>query len=477
MNPAALSIPTHDPGALAAELRTVEAFSDLPEDDLIWLAALATPHDYAPGEVVVREGSPAEYLSIILKGELRGQRESDTTDHRIFTAQAGRVTGMLPYSRLTVLPLTVRATVPSRVAALHKDHFPAMLERIPVLGQRLVGIMADRIREGTKIEVQREKMMALGKLSAGLAHELNNPASAARRAAQSLRDAVAPLREANIRLNERSLTPEQRQLLIHVEREIGERPEVEVLDPLERSDREEALSRWMQEHGIQRAWQLAPGLVECGFDIECLDEVAGNFPADALEDAFTMLTAGVTVTRLVDEIETSTGRISDLVQSIKEYSYMDQMPEQEVDVHKGIESTLKMLRHRLKHGISIQRDYGENVPPVCARGSELNQVWTNLIDNALDAMGREGELRIRTASEINWVLVEIGDNGPGIPEEIRTRIFEPFFTTKPVGEGTGLGLDVVYRIVQSHGGDIRVESVPGDTRFQVRIPAARVSPN
>jgi signal transduction histidine kinase len=218
---------------------------------------------------------------------------------------------------------------------------------------------------------------------------------------------------------------------------------------------------------------LAPGLVESGFDLECLNQVAANFPAEALEDGFTRLTASVTVGRLLDEIENSTGRISDLVQAIKEYSYMDQMSEQEVDVHSGIESTLTMLRYRLKRGVSIQRNYDKNAAKVCARGSELNQVWTNLIDNALDAMGETGELRIRTAMEPGHVLVEIGDSGHGIPPEIRTRIFEPFFTTKKIGEGTGLGLDVVYRIVQSHGGDIRVESVPGDTRFQVRLPASR----
>jgi CRP-like cAMP-binding protein len=194
MNPTTLSIPTHDPGELALELKTVPAFADIPEDDLIWLSGMMTPIDLAPGEILMREGSPADYLCIVLKGELRGQREHGNGDPRFFTAQAGSVTGMLPYSRLTIYPLTSRATLPSRLAVLHKDHFHAMLERIPVLGQRLVGIMADRIREGTKLEVQREKMMALGKLSAGLAHELNNPASAARRAAQSLREAVKLMR-------------------------------------------------------------------------------------------------------------------------------------------------------------------------------------------------------------------------------------------------------------------------------------------
>jgi len=314
MNPTTLSIPTHDPGELALELKTVPAFADIPEDDLIWLSGMMTPIDLAPGEILMREGSPADYLCIVLKGELRGQREHGNGDPRFFTAQAGSVTGMLPYSRLTIYPLTSRATLPSRLAVLHKDHFHAMLERIPVLGQRLVGIMADRIREGTKLEVQREKMMALGKLSAGLAHELNNPASAARRAAQSLREAVKLMREATIRLNARPpLTAEQREMLTHVEQEIGDRPEVEVLDPLERSDREEEISRWLQAHGIQRAWQLAPGLVESGFDIECLDQVAAKFPADALEDGFTKMTAGVTVSRLVDEIDTSTARIADLV--------------------------------------------------------------------------------------------------------------------------------------------------------------------
>ncbi len=457
--------------SLSEELRRIPAFADLPHEDLEWLAGRMSVRDIAAGEIFIRAGDPAQFLCVILEGETQGHSETGGTG-RSFVARAGDVTGMLPFSRLTVFPLTSRAILPTRVALLDKKHFPEMLERVPALGQRLVSIMSDRIREVTKMDVQREKMMALGKLSAGLAHELNNPATAARRAASSLKDAVKELRAATIRIDEHTLTPPQRAMLTCVERELADRTESSVLDSLDRSDREERMTEWLGRHGIEKTWELSASLVESGFDVGCLEQVAGEFPNELLEDALTRVTAGVTVDRLAGDIENSTGRIAELVQAIKEYSYMDQMPEQEIDVTKGIESTLTMLWHRLKHGISVEREYEPKLPPVCARGSELNQVWTNLIDNAADAMDGKGQLRIRTARELGFVLVEIGDNGPGIPKEIQDRVFEPFFTTKGAGQGTGLGLDMVYRIVRAHRGEVALKSKPGDTRFQVRLPAA-----
>jgi signal transduction histidine kinase len=247
----------------------------------------------------------------------------------------------------------------------------------------------------------------------------------------------------------------------------------EALDTLERSDREEQLALWLQKRNVSDPWQLAAALVDTGCKQSTLEEVASHVPPELLGNVLTRLTASFTISRLVEEIESSTSKISEMVRAVKEYSYMDQMPEQEVDIHNGIENTLIMLKHRLKHGVSVVREYDRAIPLVCARGSELNQVWTNLVSNAVDAMDGKGELRIRTAREPNYALVEIIDNGPGIPPEIQNRIFEPFFTTKGAGEGTGLGLDAVYRVIQNHRGLIQFESRPGETRFQVRIPLSK----
>jgi signal transduction histidine kinase len=344
-----------------------------------------------------------------------------------------------------------------------------MLRRMPLLGQRLVSIMADRIRETTRIETQRDKLVALGKLSAGLAHELNNPAAAAQRATASLRESLETVREASIRLARHALSAEQREMITRFEREAKLASGVSA-EPLALSDREERITEWLEARNVPDTWKIAPVIADVGVEIPKLECLAGEVGAEVLCDALTRIASLLTIARLIDEIEISTKRITHLVQAIKEYSYMDQAAMKEVDLRQGLENTLTILHHQIKNGITVVREYDESLPRICAFGGELNQIWTNLMANAIEAMHGKGELRVRTSRDLDRVLVEIGDSGPGIPPDVLPHIFEPFFTTKGVGEGTGLGLDTVGRIVRNHHGEIRVHSRPGDTRFQVFLP-------
>jgi signal transduction histidine kinase len=455
--------------ALANDLRKVVAFADLTPEQLAWLAEKFEVVRLEPGEIFVRPGDPADWLAVILEGEIRLERAGDP-DGPIFSVVAGQVTGYLPYSRLTQIAALGKAVLPTRLVRLHKDDFPEMLKRIPAMGQRLVSIMADRIREGARIETQREKLMALGKLSAGLAHELNNPAAAAQRATASLRETMEVVREASIRLLRYTLSPEQRESILRFELQAVKAGPVTPADPLDQSDREERITAWLEARNVPDAWKIAPVLADTGAETPVLENLAVEIGDAVVCDALTRITSVLTIFRLIGEIENSTKRISDLVGAIKEYSYMDQASLQEIDLYKGLESTLAILGYRLKKGVTVLRDYDSNLPRICAYGGELNQIWTNLMDNAIDAMGGHGELRIRTRLNLDRVLVEIGDNGPGIPPEIQPRIFDPFFTTKSVGQGTGLGLDTACRIARKHHGDIRVVSKPGDTRFIVDLP-------
>jgi signal transduction histidine kinase len=463
-----LSSPQETP---ADALRKIDIFSDLSDEQLQWFVSSSNEIKLSPGDVIIREGDPADALFVLLEGEIRGRRENGGTDAPGFVARSGQVTGLLPFSRLTRFPMTARATVPTWGLRLHKDHFQEMLQRIPELLARLIGVMADRIREYSRAEQQRDKLSALGKLSAGLAHELNNPASAAVRAAEGLRECMQELRKTNRLLDDDSLSCVERSAVASFEEklldQLGSKP---ALDALEQSDIEQELATWLERRNVANASRLASGLVEAGVDRPTLEKLGEQFPGAVLSRVLARIVSSLGAERLTREIEASAGRISELVRAIKEYTYMDQAPEQEVDVHRGIESTLTMLKFRLKRGVEVKRDFDPSVPRIFARGSELNQVWTNLIDNAIDAMGGKGELVIRTARELDFVLVEIIDNGPGIPDAVKPHLFEPFFTTKGVGEGTGIGLDTVYRIVRAHRGEVAFESRPGRTSFQVRLP-------
>jgi len=462
------SVPAATGRISIGDLRKIEIFADLPNEQLGWLAEHMEERTFQPGEIMGREGEPVDHLVVILQGEIQVQRGNGTNEV-IFRGLAGQVTGLLPYSRLTHYGGTSRAVLPSRIAGLHRDFFSEMLQRVPLLGQRLVSIMADRIRETTRIETQRDKLVALGKLSAGLAHELNNPAAAAQRATATLREALETVRDASIRLARHAIPDEQRERILRFEREAQRAPDTSA-DPLAQSDREERITAWLEARHVPDAWKIAPAVADAGVDIAKLECLAGDVGKEVLSDALIRIASLLTIARLIDEIDISTRRISYLVQAIKEYSYMDQGAMKEVDLRQGLENTLTILHHQLKSGVAVVREYDETLPHICAFGGELNQIWTNLMANAIEAMHGKGELRVRTARELDRVLVEIGDNGPGITPDVLPHIFEPFFTTKGVGEGTGLGLDTVGRIVRNHHGEIRVTSHPGDTRFQVFLP-------
>src|SRR5450432_645674 len=451
-----------------AELLRVPVFADLPEDQIGWFLSHAEEMNLKAGATYFRQGDPPDAMYVILEGQLTGRGELGG-ETAVFELNAGDVTGLLPFSRMKKFTVGVRAETDTRALRFPSSSFPELVQKMPELTQRLVGLMSDRIREVTRMEQQRDRLASLGKLSAGLAHELNNPASAAKRAASQLRDSLKRIKDASQELGRRDLSPAQKAEIEKLESSIV-RQEGPPPDALTVSDLEEQIDSLLRSHGQNDLWQLAADLARKDVKPEALESLFEALEADGARAALVRIAASVEIANLLNEIESSAARISDLVGAIKEYTFMDQAPVQNVDIVKSLETTLTILNHKLKHGVTVQRDYQKIPLLVNSFGSQLNQVWTNLIDNAIDAMGGAGELRVRTYREDSCVVVEIGDNGPGISPEIRSHIFEQFFTTKGVGEGTGLGLDRVRRIVKKHRGTIQVNSKPGDTRFQVWLP-------
>ncbi|HYZ83736.1 MAG TPA: ATP-binding protein [Bryobacteraceae bacterium] len=463
---------------LFQEIASLPTFADQPQEHLQWLVSKMTTTEHQAGEIIAAKSEEADRMVIVLEGEIQARLDDDGADTRVFTVGQGQITGLLPYSRMTTFPANIRATRDTRLANLHKQYFDEMLDRMPGVGARLVSTMVDRARETTTQAVQRERLMAIGKLAAGLTHELNNPAAAARRAADKIKEALVCLRSADRKLASHELSPAQYCAIAEVEEQLARQTsEHSELDALERSDREQTIGEFLDDRGVDDAWNLAGSLVDSDFTQEHLDALSAALPEKVLGPALSRLNASVTLARLASEIEESTKRISVLVKDMKDYSYMDRTPQQEVDVHKSLETTLRLMRHELKYGIKVEKEFDPKLPSIQAFGNELNQVWTNLIDNAIDAMNGKGTLTIRTCHEPDGIAVEIIDDGSGIPDDIKTRIFDPFFTTKKMGAGTGLGLDIVRRIVNKHHGVIDVQSKPGETRFRVWLPVRLAAPS
>ncbi|WP_369251646.1 ATP-binding protein [Streptomyces sp. R41] len=459
-----------------AELSTLFLFEKLDADQLGRLCREGRVELFEPG-YVYQEGEPATCFFVLLEGTIVMSRRVGGDDVEISrTSQRGVYAGAMQAYLATPdharYKGSARVTEPSRFFVLPAETFSAILrDWYPMAVHLLEGLFFGSQNTQRAIG-QRERLLALGSLSAGLTHELNNPAAAAVRATSALRERVAKMRQ---KLGAIAAGPYKRDTLETLV-EIQERTAEQVakatpLTPLEASDREDALADWLDDHDIAGGWQLAPTFVQAGLDTDWLDQVAAAVDEETLQGAVHWLNYTVETELLMNEIEDSTSRISHLVDAAKQYSQIDRAPYQVADVHELLDSTLMMLSGKMGSGIKVVKEYDRTLPPIPAYPSELNQVWTNLIDNAVSAMDGEGTLTVRTALDRDQLLVEFRDTGPGVPAEIRDRIFDPFFTTKPVGEGTGLGLDISWRIVANkHHGSIHVESAPGDTRFQVRLP-------
>jgi signal transduction histidine kinase len=458
---------------IAEAIDHIGALQGLPLEDRLWLAHHGQEATANPGDVLYEEGAAAEHMVMILKGEIHVRRQVGGP-MALFIGRAGQVTGVLPFSRMKSYGGQGFAIAPVWALLIHRSLFPEMLAAIPSMAQRSVSILLDRVREVTRIEQQAEKLTALGQLAGNLAHELNNPASAAQRAAATLLAAFRANRTNRIKLIGLGLTEEKMGRIEAWEEKIFCRSG-ETLEPPAETDAlgfirsEESLRAWLNDADCGDAWEVAAQLSEQRVTTADLDELRTFLSAPECCIALQYFARYLRSARAAETIVNSTARIFDLIGAVKDYSNMDRAPILEVDVPAGLDATIQMLRSRIG-AIEIERDYQPNLPRISAYSGELNQVWTALIENALDALGDHGRLRLTCRLEADMLLVEIWDTGPGIPPELQERIFEPFFTTKAPGKGLGLGLDNAMRIVRKHRGHLSVKSEPGSTCFRVRLP-------
>jgi signal transduction histidine kinase len=458
-------------------LRHISIFSELDKDDLDRIYGLARPMSIPEGEALVRQGETGDTMFVILSGEFEVTQRSGGSDVVLSRRGPGEVVGEMSLLAGEPRVATVRALRESRVLAISQYAFQQLIACSPSAGTSVLRMMAQRLRSTEVLVAQQEKMAGLGRLTAGLAHELNNPAAAAWRSTDQLTETLTEWQRLSGQLDALALDHEAMMQISTLREELGKRDRQSVaLDPLTRSDREAEVQYWLEDRGVEEAWDLAPMIVGLGWNVPQMEEWVGGFGEEELRVIVPWLVKGAQCYILLDEVKMSAGRISEIVRAVKAYSYLDQAPIQEVDLREGLENTLVILKHKLKGGVEVKREYAPDLPRVEAYASELNQVWTNLIDNAIDAMEGKGVLTIRTYRDgPKQVAVEIEDSGPGIPTEIQPRIFQPFFTTKEVGKGTGLGLHIVYNIVvDKHHGQLSFTSEPGRTTFKVALPVELV---
>jgi signal transduction histidine kinase len=458
------------------DLAVVTSFAGVPEGELEWLSQRLTLHSFAKGDTVFQQGEAAKGMFLLLQGDLEYIRYEGGKEVATFLSELGEIGGLLPFSRMQVNGATVYALSNVKLAELDPSNFSELQQNTPTILQRLVNEMVDRTRDYTRVSEQRERLASLGRLAAGLAHELNNPASAAKRAADTLEQTLQVFDEHASKL--------LRPILFKSVSASGDpfQPVYDVMNPtltldtVARNDLEDELSGWLETYDVPQPWDAAATLVATGYSKTFLQTFSETLFPERIRDFLVWLSNDSHIRSLAHELRESTTRMSELVQAMKSYSYMDQgQGKQTVNLHEGIDSTLLILRHKLESKKThVMKHYGE-VLPFQAYGSELNQVWTNLITNAVDALAEGGTLTIQTGVDIpaNTVCIDIIDDGVGIADDIQGRIFEPFFTTKPVGEGTGMGLDSVNRIVRErHRGTVSLSSKPGYTKFAVRLPIA-----
>jgi signal transduction histidine kinase len=455
--------------ATLQQVRSVPLFSELTDAQLECIEP-GEVIDVPAGTVMISEGERCDYFFVILEGELRITRIYDRQEILMGVLKPGHFTGEITLLLGIGWLGAARMAKPTKLFRLQEDNFWRMLSTCHAVARQIFQSAANKMRNLEGYSQQREKLASLGTMAAGLAHELNNPASAAHRAAAHLRETSDRAQALLCRLA-KLLKHDQWQSLADASQDAAEcLAHAPVLSHIERSDQEDKIATWLKARGVATPWELAPTFVSAGVDVPWLEELADKLPKETHADALGWLETRLNLKLLLNQIEQSTGRIAELVKAVKSYSYMDQSPMQEVDIHEGLESTLTMLGHKLKN-VTLTRAFDRSIPRIMAYGSELNQVWTNLIDNAIHAVNGTGKICVGTCLEDHQLVVEIVDNGPGIPPNVQSHMFEPFYTTKPVGSGTGLGLIISNRIVADrHGGEIEFESKPGETRFKVRLP-------
>jgi signal transduction histidine kinase len=453
---------------VVAALRQVTPLENMDQRDYEWLALNGREFLVQAGETMFHQSQPSEYMSIILEGEIQVRRIMGG-EINLFVGRVGEITGLLPYSRMTTYGGDGLATVRTWILAFHKKEFPRLLENVPGLRPRIVSILVDRVREVTRMEQQAEKLTSLNKLAGNLAHELNNPASAAQRSASHLLQELSIYGQQKFELGLLCLSQDKLNSLRNWENDVLRRPASDSGDAVQQSDRQEQVQTWLRAHDVKDANESSVMLAEAGVAVADLEALALQVQQDALSIYLAQFASSLRTHRMTEAILSSTGRIFEIINAIKDYSYLDQAPLQQVIIPHSMRNALAMLQSRLGR-IDLVQNFPPDLEAITAFGMELSQVWTALFENALDAMEEVGRLEISAHVENEWMIVEVRDNGAGIAPQNKNRIFEPFFTTKPPGKGLGLGLDTAMRIVRKHRGVLTVESLPGNTCFQVRLP-------